>query len=1352
MSESHDTRGAAATPSIVPGLLPGLQSAESSALQIRIKNSICKSVQSKVENILHDVEKFSDIEKLYLYLKLPSGPCNTPEKIDQNALSSSRTQQTHAFNWIRNHLEEYPETSLPKQEVYDEYKSFCDNLNYHPLSAADFGKMMKNVFPNMKARRLGMRGKSKYCYSGLRKRPVVHVPCLPSLDLNKAGEGCDILDSPAHMSGIKEEMRFAACDLVCEWAQKVLKRQFDEVEDLARFLVSSHYISNKSLSALTIMTGTATERRTPQSISSFVPAADINTFQSQVTALSPPSVDAKQQLQRKIQRKQQEMKLQSPTPGEDQNQQENSVLNNPTRPTPQPPIGIMVAAVPSPIMTQTCQQLLSPSPAAPMESKIVPLNFHMVNQSISTAKQNLTTPQNVFNPAGSARQRYPQILPKPLSTSAFALRSPSTMILANSPIQTVMTTCHVNPVSLVKMPSISLAPNSHTATTFLTSSILRPASAGIRTPAEESRPSQSIRSASTVPIIAPVTLQEQPADISNIDVEMEVEAIHESSQRSFAYPCGGAKQRAASVPIPQTKKLFGVEEMAFSNSNETPSLSTVTVANKNSPDLVNPTLFSHNTNPSSSMKISTRQLPVGSRNALFVNQNVISPKNIRKRPGFSPDICNISPSKRFFSPKQMFDGVSESGRRAILANKHEGLTRPDSAPVSREVEIKINSTMTSQSYTHASSLRGSSFYSVAKTKSAMQRNDTLVMEGIMSPNHALLQNQIQNTAAQNILGSNSCESIDRGQTTYPMQQNNASENTCFLNHNISTNAAAPQPDIDYFSFDDEVTQDSIVEELVQMEEQMKLNLKDFGNCNSLESQQTGIQGNVNHYQTMTDCYTATNNHYIPIQTPTPTPTPTSELIGGTQALTADSPCSRMASTTPVDSALGSSRHTPLGTPVSNCSSTVPPSPVECRNPFAFTPINSSNTAYQDNINVTSSPVKPMQRPMATHPDKTRLEWMNNSYNNSGSSITKSNSGMGIVPSYQGLIDNHFQKPHAFAIPHARHQENSFGRLTPISPVQQHVASMANTSKQEGFAVPAPLDIKVNSFRCRSVSPAVHQRNLSANTGKSAISNIPCSVFSPFNSPITPEVYNVFSGNQLNIAASCLEQRSRSVPLNVMMQTQEIPPQGQSSCTKHLGAVLLNKLERSHDESMRGLGVNNVPSSYSACMNLSQILESDPNISGSNLLLSNSSHHCYTLQNTGNELPIFDSSKSQLPLSGDPSQQHIPATAMQHDFSCTEPVQQNRLTASTVEQDINTEENFPHELRMTSDHTSSINDLNALDATLLFDPNHQQVQYESATPEELVNTVVYQPISSEAAHSGGLEWFESKDHSVVGLMG
>jgi hypothetical protein len=46
---------------------------------------------------------------------------------DQSSMSSSRTQQMHAFNWIRNHLEEHPETSLPKQEVYDEYKWVSDS-------------------------------------------------------------------------------------------------------------------------------------------------------------------------------------------------------------------------------------------------------------------------------------------------------------------------------------------------------------------------------------------------------------------------------------------------------------------------------------------------------------------------------------------------------------------------------------------------------------------------------------------------------------------------------------------------------------------------------------------------------------------------------------------------------------------------------------------------------------------------------------------------------------------------------------------------------------------------------------------------------------------------------------------------------------------------------------------------------------------------------------------------------------------------------------------------------------------------------------------------------------------------
>ncbi|TMS13132.1 DNA-binding protein RFX7 [Larimichthys crocea] len=570
----------------LPGLLSGLQGAEASALQLRIKNSICKSVQSKVENILQDIEKFSDIEKLYLYLKLPSGPSSNTDKSDQSALSSSRTQQMHAFSWIRNHLEEYPETSLPKQEVYDEYKSFCDNLNYHPLSAADFGKMMKNVFPNMKARRLGMRGKSKYPS----QEWIVTVWPLSLLH-------CDVLESAGQLSSIKEDVRFAACDLVCEWAQKVLKRQFDAVEDLARFLIDSHYISNKSLAALTITTGTATELNTPQSASAFIPTAEAHSFQPHVTTLSSPSVDAKQQLQRKIQRKQQEQKLHSPLPGEGQTQRADDGVPcaSPTSPSPQPAIGIMVAAVPSPITIQRSRQLMSPSSVGTVENKMLPINFQMVTQPVQAVKQSTKTPQNILaSPVGerTARQRYAQILPKPSATTAITLRSPSTMIIGNNPIKTVMTTCHVSPVSLVKMTAISLAPNSSNTTTSLTNTTLRPASAGISSyaVAEDVSYNQSMRSTSAAPLLAPVARPGQTAYNHTIDVEMEVEAIHKNSQvqnpssqiltqGTMANRAGGSVRRAASVPIPQTRGFLGLEETcSTSTCNGMSTSSTNTVA------------------------------------------------------------------------------------------------------------------------------------------------------------------------------------------------------------------------------------------------------------------------------------------------------------------------------------------------------------------------------------------------------------------------------------------------------------------------------------------------------------------------------------------------------------------------------------------------------------------------------------------------------------------------------------------------------------------------------------------------------------------------------------------------------
>lgn len=120
------------------------------------------------------------------------------------------------------------------------------------------------------------------------------MPSLPNLDLQKSGDGvslkaththsacsdhpgrlwpssrpalvplsglavqCELMEPSGQSPSAEDEMRSAACGLVCEWAQKVLSRQFDNVEDLARFLLNSHYIGTKSMAALTVMTGTPT--------------------------------------------------------------------------------------------------------------------------------------------------------------------------------------------------------------------------------------------------------------------------------------------------------------------------------------------------------------------------------------------------------------------------------------------------------------------------------------------------------------------------------------------------------------------------------------------------------------------------------------------------------------------------------------------------------------------------------------------------------------------------------------------------------------------------------------------------------------------------------------------------------------------------------------------------------------------------------------------------------------------------------------------------------------------------------------------------------------------------------------
>lgn len=42
------------------------------------------------------------------------------------------------------------------------FRAHCMSSNMKPLSTADFGKVMKQVYPSVRPRRLGTRGNSRY--------------------------------------------------------------------------------------------------------------------------------------------------------------------------------------------------------------------------------------------------------------------------------------------------------------------------------------------------------------------------------------------------------------------------------------------------------------------------------------------------------------------------------------------------------------------------------------------------------------------------------------------------------------------------------------------------------------------------------------------------------------------------------------------------------------------------------------------------------------------------------------------------------------------------------------------------------------------------------------------------------------------------------------------------------------------------------------------------------------------------------------------------------------------------------------------------------------------------------------
>ncbi|XP_061183525.1 transcription factor RFX4-like [Saccostrea echinata] len=69
--------------------------------------------------------------------------------------------------WLQRHFLIQPNNTLSRGEIYRAYIEHCQRNNLTHCNPATFGKVLRSVFPDIKTRRIGTRGNSRYHYCGI---------------------------------------------------------------------------------------------------------------------------------------------------------------------------------------------------------------------------------------------------------------------------------------------------------------------------------------------------------------------------------------------------------------------------------------------------------------------------------------------------------------------------------------------------------------------------------------------------------------------------------------------------------------------------------------------------------------------------------------------------------------------------------------------------------------------------------------------------------------------------------------------------------------------------------------------------------------------------------------------------------------------------------------------------------------------------------------------------------------------------------------------------------------------------------------------------------------------------------
>jgi len=90
-------------------------------------------------------------------------------RAEENGTNGEKARQMFGMSWLMRNCE-VSNGATPRNRVYARYVSLCATERLKPLNPASFGKLVRAVYPDIKTRRLGVRGQSKYHYCGIKLR------------------------------------------------------------------------------------------------------------------------------------------------------------------------------------------------------------------------------------------------------------------------------------------------------------------------------------------------------------------------------------------------------------------------------------------------------------------------------------------------------------------------------------------------------------------------------------------------------------------------------------------------------------------------------------------------------------------------------------------------------------------------------------------------------------------------------------------------------------------------------------------------------------------------------------------------------------------------------------------------------------------------------------------------------------------------------------------------------------------------------------------------------------------------------------------------------------------------------